>query len=476
MYKNSYNNFTAKHNNNYLSESVLLLTNYIWSRGQKTVQVSNGVEIDAGITADVQKEVKDSNLDSALVHIIQNFVFHGIAFFGYTKYKKKHHILVYHNNNIRYRRNELDVIDTIDMVQNVTVKEVRKMYEDYGEKYSHNYGELVNLYYHNHTGWRDAEVVRVRRSITNNKDMVNEIFAQLGDEESKHYVRNAEWFTITRWGDHIFNVETHSKRPIYWVEYPIRGCDDEPISISAEAEVIGKRLEHAKSLLHESIHMTARPPLLIINDSMVEMGELSIFPDGITVLDTGVGAGSPTGDIRKLYDQSNATQLLMQYVQMLEEKLKRLYGLDRLALPVTSTPAETAALQATRAMYMKSVADSIYKYVLNPLIYRMTSLEDDGGNILEYNSAAANDADKLDLEKNTFLIQFAANLAQFDPAAADVIKPTEMMESVAKTLNISTDVINSEEDLRRIAAIRMQQQALSQQIQNASNGTNNNGA
>ncbi|MES1923617.1 hypothetical protein MHBO_005222, partial [Bonamia ostreae] len=119
---------------------------------------------------------------------------------------------------------------------------------------------------------------------------------------------NSNWYTIIKWDNHVLSVDSHSKRPLYWVEYPLKDECGEPYSIRDEARVVGKRLEHARYLLHEAVHMTARPPWLVINDSMTEMGEIALHPDGVTVMDSGNGPGSATGDIRKLSDLTNASQ------------------------------------------------------------------------------------------------------------------------------------------------------------------------
>lgn len=445
---NVYDGFDCRGSDRHASESVFLLANYIWSSGDDTPYAISAGSVSSSKTKEIRDKIADTNASEAIVSIVRHFLLQGVAFFAI----RKDGVSIFSPMSCSYERNDCGDIEAVTFKDCVEAADLIKMADEeifpgaadrirtgYSDPYSKKF-----------LGKSNANIIR---TVTSNPLIVSDLISNHPFEGEKILNMRGKWFIIVSWQGVPISFKSVSERPVDWVEYPLKTLDGEPLSVGEEASVLAKRYEHAKYLLHEAAHMTARPPLLFINDSMTEMGELQICPDGITVMDTGVGSGSATGDIRKLYDLGPPTQILMKYVEFLEARIKEAYGLSGLALPSAGTPEESAALQSARNMRMKIIAETLRKKVLDPIVRKIGDAPKKDWEI-GYDSVAENDDKRKTLDKYAAFMSMAGSLAAFDPSAADVADARAVMRGVSELLEIEDNLLRTPEEVDEIGERR----------------------
>lgn len=431
----------------YASESVFLTVNYVWSKGDDTPVVLNaGSTVISGYeTEELRKKISESDFGAVLPTLIKNFLLEGAAYYSVHNGR----VSVYSPQCVITRRNDCGEISQVGIEDCVTVGELKKMIDT--KRFPNTMQALARRYDLKSNIDLSCEIQIVRYA-SESLSGVSCLFTEEGDEILEKYSQYSH-VIVTRWEGHPVDIKTYDKNPILWAEYPMKNSRGEPIKPGRESKDASRRLEHARFLLHEAVHMTARPPMLFINDSMSEMGELDVCPDGITVLDTGIGGGSATGDIRKLYDLANASQILMAYVETLERTVKDSYGISGLNPPAAGTPEENVVIQSARHMRMKIIADVIRKKILDPILYEISGLDKKEWKII-YQSAAESDGGARELQRYSAFMSMAANLAAFDPSVADILDPAELLRNAAVALGIPDDNLRDPREVAEITARR----------------------
>lgn len=428
----------------YASESVFLMVNYIWSKGDDTPGVyavdSSTESYEA--TYSLRKKIAESNLSSILPSLIRSFLVEGIAFYAV----RKNGVSVYSPKHVRCARDECGEISVLSVEDCMTVDELnRELERSRFPETALAYDREFNANSHAERAFK----VDIVRHLSENPAYFERVLTNPFFLNNVKYPDGNKWYSLITWKNMPIKLKAYSYKPIHWVEYPLRDDSGNPIKPGREASVLSKRLEHAKYLLHESVHMTSRPPLLVINDSTTQMGEIDTYPDGLTVIDAGLG-GAATGDIRKLYDLTNASQVLMAYVQYLEASVREAYGLAGLNPPASGVMEENVSAQSARYMRMKTISDVLRKEILDPILYTMGNIDREAYEI-KYRAAAESDYGFGKMQRYNALISMAFNLSNIDPTVSDVLDPEEILKDVAGSLGISDENFRTDQ---QVAAIR----------------------